>query len=153
MMQKINRTIFQFRRDTLAEWKKYNPILRVGEPSYAYDENIFKIGDGVNHWTDLPAQGSAVSSDILSRLEALENGASLSNSELLSTITEEMVSSWDSAEANAKEYAENLFSKVDAVPIQKIEQLEKEMETKVTEEEVLEIVGGVSGLTSEIIEF
>lgn len=153
MMKKIHRTIFQLRRDKLSEWEKFNPILRVGEPGYAYDANIFKIGDGVNTWQDLPTQGSNISDDILSRLEALENGASLPNAELLSTITEEKISSWDEAEKNAKEYADKLFSEVGEIQTQKIEQLEKEMKTKVTEDDVLKIVNGISGAVVEVIEF
>lgn len=153
MMKKIHKTIFQLRRDTSSEWKKYNPILRVGEPGYAYDTNVFKIGDGINHWNDLLAQGADVSDEILSRLEALENGASLPNSELLSTITEKMVSSWENSEKNAKEYADELFSEVDEIPIQKIEQLEEELQEKVTEDRVLEIVNENAVSREKIVKF
>lgn len=152
-MKKIHKTIFQLRRDTSSEWNKYNPILRVGEPGYAYDTNVFKIGDGINHWNDLPVQGNSISEEILSRLEALENGASLPNSELLSTITKEMIYSWDSSETNAKKYADSLFANVDTLPIQKIEQLEQDMKAMVTEDRVLEIVNEVASKDEEIIKF
>ena len=47
---------FQFRRDPLENWEAHNPILAEGEPSIAFAPFgiIFKIGDGIRHWKDLP---------------------------------------------------------------------------------------------------
>ena len=44
----------QQRRGTALQWTTANPILNVGEIGYETDFNKFKIGDGVNHWDDLP---------------------------------------------------------------------------------------------------
>lgn len=41
------------RRDTTANWLKYNPVLASGEFGYDTNEKKYKIGDGVSHWTDL----------------------------------------------------------------------------------------------------
>lgn len=48
----------QFRRDTIANWTKANPILMEGEVGYVTDNpNQYKIGDGVHAWNDLPLRG------------------------------------------------------------------------------------------------
>jgi len=48
----------QQRRGTAAQWISTNsgngPILAIGEIGYESDTNKFKIGDGVNHWLNLP---------------------------------------------------------------------------------------------------
>lgn len=44
----------QVRRDTKANWKTTNPVLLEGEAAYELDTDMFKIGDGVKHYSDLP---------------------------------------------------------------------------------------------------
>ncbi len=48
----------QQRRGTAAQWISTNsgngPVLNAGEIGFEIDNNRFKIGDGVNHWVDLP---------------------------------------------------------------------------------------------------
>lgn len=46
-----------FRRGTSQLASANNPILKDGEPGWAKDTRIFKIGDGVTPWNDLPTQG------------------------------------------------------------------------------------------------
>ena len=41
------------RRDTTANWLKYNPVLASGEFGYDTNEKKYKIGDGISHWTEL----------------------------------------------------------------------------------------------------
>lgn len=43
----------RFRRDTLANWEKANPILKEGEVSYVTDKYMIKIGDGKTKWKDI----------------------------------------------------------------------------------------------------
>ncbi len=43
----------QQRRGTAAQWTDADPILASGEIGFESDTNQFKIGDGVNHWSDL----------------------------------------------------------------------------------------------------
>ncbi len=57
-MAKRIKTIFQVRRALSEEWDQINPILRVGEPGFAIDTQILKIGNGVARWKDLPDCGS-----------------------------------------------------------------------------------------------
>ena len=45
--------VIQLRRDTAANWRAVNPILREGEPGYETDTKLRKIGDGVTAWNDL----------------------------------------------------------------------------------------------------
>ncbi len=51
-------TRMQQRRGTAAQWISTNsgngPVLNAGEIGFEIDNNRFKIGDGVNHWVDLP---------------------------------------------------------------------------------------------------
>ena len=51
-------TRMQQRRGTAAQWISTNsgngPVLNAGEIGFESDNNRFKIGDGVNHWVDLP---------------------------------------------------------------------------------------------------
>lgn len=49
----VLKTIFQVKRGKAQAWETLNPILRIGEPGFAYDDNIFKVGDGVTPWNDL----------------------------------------------------------------------------------------------------
>ena len=47
-------TRMQQRRGLLSQWDGANPILNPGEIGFETDTNKFKIGDGNNHWNDLP---------------------------------------------------------------------------------------------------
>lgn len=48
----------QQRRDTKARWEEFNPVLLEGEVGYVTDDpNLYKIGDGINAWNDLPYRG------------------------------------------------------------------------------------------------
>lgn len=46
-------TRMQQRRGTAAQWTAADPILAPGELGWETDTNKFKIGDGVNNWSDL----------------------------------------------------------------------------------------------------
>lgn len=46
-------TRMQQRRGTEAQWTSADPILAAGEIGFESDSGQFKIGDGVNHWSDL----------------------------------------------------------------------------------------------------
>lgn len=46
-------TRIQFRRGTAAEWTLANPILAQGEMGIELDTLQFKLGDGINNWSDL----------------------------------------------------------------------------------------------------
>lgn len=41
------------RRGTTSEWDLANPVLGAGEPGFATDTGVLKMGDGVNTWTAL----------------------------------------------------------------------------------------------------
>jgi hypothetical protein len=47
-------TRMQQRRGTAAQWTASDPVLNIGEIGFESDNNKFKIGDGTNHWADLP---------------------------------------------------------------------------------------------------
>ena len=62
----------QQRRDTKARWEQYNPILLEGELGMVTDNvNLYKIGDGVHRWNDLPYRG--FNGNITSSLDNDEN--------------------------------------------------------------------------------
>lgn len=52
-MATVIKTTFLLKRSTSKRWSELNPILQQGEPGFAYDTNVFKIGDGVTPWNDL----------------------------------------------------------------------------------------------------
>ena len=43
----------QLRNDTAANWTSADPVLAQGEMGLESDTRLFKIGDGVNNWSDL----------------------------------------------------------------------------------------------------
>jgi hypothetical protein len=47
----------QFRRGTANEWATVDPVLAVAEMGIETDTNLFKIGDGLNHWNELDYGG------------------------------------------------------------------------------------------------
>ena len=63
-MAQIIKTTFKLRRGTAAEWDLINPILAEGEPGFAIDTNILKIGNGKDTWKNLIAiNDAAISAD------------------------------------------------------------------------------------------
>lgn len=48
-------TKIKLRRGTYAHFVEVNPLLDEGEPAYAYDVQMLKIGDGINNYNDLRA--------------------------------------------------------------------------------------------------
>ena len=52
-MTAVIKTTFLLKRATSKRWSELNPILQQGEPGFAYDTNVFKIGDGTTPWNDL----------------------------------------------------------------------------------------------------
>ena len=46
-------TLIKLRRGTYAHFASTNPLLAEGEPAYAYDVQMLKIGDGINNYNDL----------------------------------------------------------------------------------------------------
>lgn len=53
MTETIYKTTFLLRRGKSEVWQRNNPILAYGEPGFASDINILKIGDGITAWNDL----------------------------------------------------------------------------------------------------
>lgn len=47
------KAVIQLRRALELEWKRINPILRLGEPALSTDVYKLKIGDGSSHWSEL----------------------------------------------------------------------------------------------------
>jgi hypothetical protein len=61
MATQLIKTTIVFRRGTMDEWKKYNPVPAAGEPCFVLDENVLKIGDGVTAFEDLqPINGASI---------------------------------------------------------------------------------------------
>lgn len=57
-MANLIRTVIQFRRDTSANWLKYKDVApAAGEPCFETDTGVFKIGDGVTTYENLPVIG------------------------------------------------------------------------------------------------
>ena len=54
-MANVVSTTIKLKRGLLMRWEEKNPILAEGEPGWASDVGILKIGDGIHPWTELPA--------------------------------------------------------------------------------------------------
>lgn len=52
-MATVVKTTFKLKRGTAERWEELNPVLAQGEPGFAYDVNILKIGNGVDPWNKL----------------------------------------------------------------------------------------------------
>jgi hypothetical protein len=66
--------IIQIRRDTAANWASANPVLAQGEIGENLDNELIKIGDGVNNWLDLDYYGVTASGIVPhSSLTGLDN--------------------------------------------------------------------------------
>lgn len=67
----------QQRRGTAAQWTSADPTLEAGEIGFETDTNKFKVGDGVNQWSDLDyfISESAISTDIEGAISDTEKGA------------------------------------------------------------------------------
>jgi archaellum component FlaC len=70
-------TRMQQRRGTALQWNSADPILEAGEIGFESDTNKFKMGDGVNQWSDLDyfINESAISTDIEGAISDTEKGA------------------------------------------------------------------------------
>ena len=65
---KYVKTRILMRRDTFNNWLIKNPILLPGQIGYDLTLKKCKIGDGANHWVDLPyfmLQNTAINIDSL----------------------------------------------------------------------------------------
>lgn len=73
MTETVLKTIFQVRRGTAAEWEASTYILRPGEPAYAIDTGVFKVGTGDKTWNELAASGGpSILDQIDNRIKDLE---------------------------------------------------------------------------------
>ena len=112
------KTTIQFRRDHLSAWQEINPKLAAGEIALVDLNNgngaknwVVRIGDGVNHFNDLPETAYALSADVAAQISAvisaheadvaalqktIEDGLS-GNSEALAEAKEELNGAIDSA--------------------------------------------------------
>lgn len=55
----------QLRNDTAANWTAANPTLAQGEMGIETDTNLFKLGDGLNTWSNLPYGGVEGASGVI----------------------------------------------------------------------------------------
>ena len=93
-MARILKTTFQLRRGTAADWGRINPVLEAGEPGYAVDTNDLRIGNGVDHWNDLPYISANKSiKEFHNHLEFPSVG---SNFLLYQAVDEHMIYQWNS---------------------------------------------------------
>lgn len=54
-MAEVITTTLLLKRGWSEAWDRVNPILAQGEPGWAMDTRVLKIGDGITPWRDLPS--------------------------------------------------------------------------------------------------
>lgn len=65
---------------TEQEWINADPILLKGEVAYSSDKgNIYKVGDGVTSWINLPYSNYLTFDDIIGAVNLLEDSNTLDN--------------------------------------------------------------------------
>lgn len=67
----------QHARDTAENWQKNNPVLLSGEIAFETDTNLFKFGDGVKKYNDLPYAGTNADAKISAAIGDLGNKATV----------------------------------------------------------------------------
>lgn len=101
-MAETYRTTLKLRRGFAEVWEKNNPILQEGEPGYALDTKVLKIGDGITPWLELKGIDSSDENydDIISELESKLIGKSGSgqNSEIFNGTNNQAIGSYSHAE-------------------------------------------------------
>lgn len=65
----------RIRRNTASAWTSINPTLSQGEPGIEIDTGWFKIGDGIQTWSELSYFAPQVSADGSSELTVHINNA------------------------------------------------------------------------------
>jgi len=63
------KAIIQLRRATEAEWIEVDPILRLAEPALSTDVYKLKIGNGHDHWSEIPYMLESEYNEIMELIE------------------------------------------------------------------------------------
>ena len=86
IVRKHVKAIIQLRRATEPEWISVDPILRVGEPALSTDVYKLKIGNGHDHWSEIPYLLQNEYEEIIELIEhgmyTAGNGITLENREI-----------------------------------------------------------------------
>ena len=86
IVRKHVKAIIQLRRATEPEWISVDPILRVGEPALSTDVYKLKIGNGHDHWSEIPYLLQNEYEEIMELIEhgmyTAGNGITLENREI-----------------------------------------------------------------------
>ena len=95
-MSKIIKTTFKLRRGSWAEWQEKNPILQLGEPGFAYDTFVLRIGNGVLPWNELPdISNNEINTFLFSALTHLDFPEKGSSDVLYRAISEKKLYQWN----------------------------------------------------------
>jgi hypothetical protein len=54
-MATLIKTTIKFKRGSIMRWETMNPVLEAGEPGWATDVFVLKVGDGIHTWKELPS--------------------------------------------------------------------------------------------------
>lgn len=83
-----NYAKIELRRDTEANFISENTMLVTGEPSYATDTKILKIGDNSTSWEDLP-------NTIISNVSGITNASGVYNIVVMAQSDYDSLGSYD----------------------------------------------------------
>ena len=109
-MAQVIKTTFKLRRGLLAVWQEKNPILAEGEPGWALDAKILKIGDGITAWNALPSLSGVNIDDnkVYYTSAEIDNIIALTKASLLEQIRLEEERAKQAEASNAKSLADIL---------------------------------------------
>lgn len=120
MAKQTIKTVFQFRRDTTANWELYEDLIpAAGEPCYDLDLKTFRIGDGKTAYKNLPVIGGDENVDDLQlAIEQLQTQIGDTN---VIEIQENFTNLTNQVNVEITEMQQTLETKADAVTVSELQ--------------------------------
>lgn len=151
MAKQTIKTVFQFRRDTTANWEKYADIVpAAGEPCYDLDLKIFRVGDGKTAYKDLPViSGVENFDDLMSAIEQLQTQVGDTNIVEIHENYTNLTNQVDAVNTEITEMQQTLETKADA---ETVSELQTVVEQKLDADAVKELETGLKTYIDELIQ-
>ena len=157
MAAQIIKTVFQFRRDTTANWELYEDIVpEAGEPCYDIDLKTLRIGDGVTSYKDLRVIGGE--EDLHAAIEQLQTQVGDTNIVEIQENYTNLTTQVDAVNTEVTAMQQTLETKADAetvsqlqtvveqkLDVEAVEELETELKTYIDELMKTADVGSMDG--------
>jgi hypothetical protein len=148
MAKQTIKTVFQFRRDTTANWEQYADIVpAAGEPCYDLDLKIFRVGDGKTAYKDLPVISSVENfDDLMLAIEQLQTQVGDTNIVEIHENYTNLTTQVEAVNTEVTEMQQALDTKADA---ETVSELQTVVEQKLDADAVKELETGLKTYIDE----